>query len=108
MWPNPQETADLVTFTEEILNGKLHFLCSVVSGFEPLATIAKLLILGVKIVRTFLANNYLLKVYNGNTKTIYEICSVLIIKTLQQRQWYRSGVFIVKFEHISQIVVVFS
>ena len=24
----PQETADLVTFTEEILNGKLHFLCS--------------------------------------------------------------------------------
>ena len=29
MWPNPQETADLVTFTEEILNEKLHFLCSV-------------------------------------------------------------------------------
>ena len=29
MWPNPQETTDLVTFTEEILNGKLHFLCSV-------------------------------------------------------------------------------
>ena len=28
MWPNPQKTADLVTFTEEILNGKLHFLCS--------------------------------------------------------------------------------
>ena len=28
MWPNPQEAADLVTFTEEILNGKLHFLCS--------------------------------------------------------------------------------
>ena len=26
---NPQEVADLVTFTEEILNGKLHFLCSV-------------------------------------------------------------------------------
>ena len=26
MWPNPQEAADLVTFTEEILNGKLHFL----------------------------------------------------------------------------------
>ena len=26
---NPQFPADLVTFTEEILNGKLHFLCSV-------------------------------------------------------------------------------
>ena len=25
MWPDPQETADLVTFTEEILNGKLIF-----------------------------------------------------------------------------------
>ena len=25
MWPNPQETADFVTFTEEILNRKLHF-----------------------------------------------------------------------------------
>ena len=29
MWPNPQSPADLVTFTEEIFNGKLHFLCSV-------------------------------------------------------------------------------
>ena len=31
MSPNSQfpATADLVTFTEEILNGKLHFLCSV-------------------------------------------------------------------------------
>ena len=28
MWPNAQETADFVTFTEEILNGKLYFLCS--------------------------------------------------------------------------------
>ena len=28
MWPNPQETVDLVTFTKEILNGKPHFLCS--------------------------------------------------------------------------------
>ena len=27
---NQQETADLVTFTEEILSGKLHFLCSAI------------------------------------------------------------------------------
>ena len=26
---NPQETVDLVTFIEEILHGKLYFLCSV-------------------------------------------------------------------------------
>ena len=25
---NPQETADIVTFTEEVLNGKLDFMCS--------------------------------------------------------------------------------
>ena len=25
MRPSPQETADLVTFTKEIFNGKLHF-----------------------------------------------------------------------------------
>ena len=29
MWPNPQSPADLVTFTEKIFNGKLHFFCSV-------------------------------------------------------------------------------
>ena len=29
MWPNRQETVTLVTFTEKILNGKLHSLCCV-------------------------------------------------------------------------------
>ena len=28
MWPNQQFPADLVIFTEEILNGKFKFLCS--------------------------------------------------------------------------------
>ena len=28
MRTNPQETVDLVTFTEDILNGKLYLLCS--------------------------------------------------------------------------------
>ena len=30
MRPNPRKTADLVTFTEEMLNGKLRFLCRAV------------------------------------------------------------------------------
>ena len=30
MRPNPQETAYLVTFTEEILNGKIDLLCSAI------------------------------------------------------------------------------
>ena len=29
MWPNPQGTADLATFTEEIYNGKLPFFYAV-------------------------------------------------------------------------------
>ena len=28
MWPDPQITADFVTLTENILNGKVHYLCS--------------------------------------------------------------------------------
>ena len=32
MWPNMQKTADLVTFTEEILNGKLF--CAVMLAFQ--------------------------------------------------------------------------
>ena len=35
MWQNLQETLDLVTFTEEILDGKLHFLCSVKTVKSP-------------------------------------------------------------------------
>ena len=34
MWPNPQEAADFVTITEEILNGNLHFLCSVITAMS--------------------------------------------------------------------------
>ena len=36
MWPNPQETAGLEIFTEKILNGKLHFLCTskVLKGYN--------------------------------------------------------------------------
>ena len=38
---------------------------------------------------------------------MFEICSKLKIKTPESRQWRRSGVFIAKFEHISNIAVVF-
>ena len=32
MSPDLQFTADLVTFSEEVFNGKLHFLCSVIAA----------------------------------------------------------------------------
>ena len=47
------------------------------------------------------------KVNNRNTRTSCEICSKLTIKIPEQRQWRRSGIFIVNFEHISQLALVF-
>ena len=44
--------------------------------------------------------NYLFKVNSRNTRIRCEICSKLIIKTPERRQWRPSGVFIVNFEHI--------
>ena len=43
---------------------------------------------------------YLLKVNDKNTRKRSEICSKLTIKTPERRQWRRSGIFIVNFEHI--------
>ena len=37
MWPNPEETVDLFTFHQKILNGKPHFLCSEATVALPLA-----------------------------------------------------------------------
>ena len=34
MWPNPQFLVDMATFTEEILNWKLHFLCNVLTNLN--------------------------------------------------------------------------
>ena len=50
---------------------------------------------------------FLFKVNNKNIKTICETCLKLVIKTPEQRQCHRSGVFIVNFEHVSHIVLVF-
>ena len=49
----------------------------------------------------------MLIVYNRNTRATCEICSKLIIKAPEPRQWRRSGAFVVNFEHISDLVVVF-
>ena len=36
-----------------------------------------------------------------------KICSKLTIKIPEQPQWRRSGIFIVNFEHVSHLVLVF-
>ena len=52
-----------------------------------------------RLVHRYLVDIYLLKVNYGNTRTGCEICSKLSIKA--------PGVFIVDFEHISYLVLVF-
>ena len=50
---------------------------------------------------------YVLKINNRNTKARYEICSKLTVRTPVRHQWGHSGVFIVNFEHILGLVLVF-
>ena len=47
------------------------------------------------------------KVNKRNTRTRCKICSKLTTKISERRQWRRSGIFIVNFEHISHLVLVF-
>ena len=56
---------------------------------------------------TFPAGNYMIKVNNENARTRCGISSKLTIKTPERRQWRPSGVFIVKLEHVSYLVLVF-
>ena len=53
------------------------------------------------------AGNYMFIVNNRNTRTRCEICSKLTIKTPERRYWRHSGVFIVNFKHISDLLQVF-
>ena len=53
------------------------------------------------------AGIYMFKVNNKNTRTSREIYSKLTTKTPARHHWRRSGVFIVNFEHISHLVLVF-
>ena len=60
-----------------------------------------------KIFYHYPVGSYMFKVNNINTRTRREICSQLTIKTPERRQWRRSGVFIVNFEHILHLVLMF-
>ena len=53
------------------------------------------------------ANSYLFKVNNKNTRKGCELCLELTIKTPERSQARRFGVFIVNFEYISHLFLVF-
>ena len=50
---------------------------------------------------TYPVSIYMFKVNNRKTRTRYEICSKLTIKTPEQCQWHCSGVSIVNFEQVN-------
>ena len=55
----------------------------------------------------YLANIYLFKINNRKTRTRWEICSKLTVKTRVWRLWSRSAVFIVNFKHVSNLFLLF-
>ena len=79
MWPNLQEIADLVTFTEKTLKGKLYILCSETTFFQ-----IALEILLNKYMLYEPTNKYMLKVNNRNNRKKCEICSNLTVKTQER------------------------
>ena len=97
---NPQKTADLVTFAEEILNGKLHF-CAVIPtpSCQNLHKSVKFMVIST-------ANIYLFKVNNRNISKSYEICWKLTIKTPERHHWLCSGFLIVNSENTSHFFLV--
>ena len=95
----------------QVLNFKYYnktYLCALVH----LAVSFQLLIIFAKklhkcLTRSYPVDSYMLKVNKRNIRTGCEICSKLTIKTPEQRQWRHSGVFIVNFEYIADLVLVF-
>ena len=76
---------------------------------EILATLEQIMLseLQLMFLLPFPAGIYLLKVNNRNTRRRCEMCSKLTIKNPEQHHWRRSGVFILNFEYISHLVLVF-
>ena len=56
---------------------------------------------------TYPAGNYIFKVNNRNTRKRCAICSKLTINIPERRHWGRSGIFIVNFEYILHLVLLF-
>ena len=72
-----------------------------------LSSIVVVILISLNYIRPYPAVNYMFKVNSRNIRTRCEMCSKLTTKTPERRHWRRSSVFIVTFEHISHLVLVF-
>ena len=59
------------------------------------------------VLHNFSASLYLFKVNSGNPRAMFEICTKLPLKAPEQRHWRCCGFFMINFEQVSQIVLVF-
>ena len=104
-WPSLQFPAYLITFTEEILIGRLHSLRSESPASPAISPVSRSLLSRncqkLDVSKTAFTCS---KSTSSNFKTICEIYWKLTVKTLEQCQW-RFGVFIVYFEQILIILM---
>ena len=122
MWPNPQFPADLVTFTEEKLNGKLLFLCS---GSWSKHSMRRFVVCFLSIfdgysqkfcfkrLETWPKFRYVFRSQQTFTcsrssiESLEKVGKMLAVKTSKRRHWCRSCIFVVNFELISYVFPVF-
>ena len=75
--------------------------------YEVVNEMATLMLLKPSESITNPAGNYMFKVNKKIPRARCEICSKLTIKIPERPHWRHSGIFIVNFEHISHLVLVF-
>ena len=114
MWLNLQFHADLVTFTEEILNGKLHFLCGV-SGSTPVIKFHETCLLQVQ--NSYLTSHswylwsntvYLQNIarqqehenIQGQKLHDFFFCSLLSYVALCQHEMFVGSLFLINLEQV--------
>ena len=88
MWLNPLFSADLVTFTEEILNGKVHFLFSDThqsKGNIPQISVSQFLhvIIFILNIKKYKADFFYSNMFNTYTITC---CLALLLVTQQKNE----------------------
>ena len=92
MWPNQQFPADLVTFTEEILTGKLHFLCSVSCEISK----HNITIPRLKLISTIMGANLVQNVKPALTQSVRSVTvwtdSTVVLYWLNEKGNYRQFV----------------
>ena len=86
-YPNNIDGLEKLSVSEEI---NIFIVIFIITTSKPLLVLS--------------GNIYLFKVNSRNTRKNFEICSNLSVKA---SEWRRSGVFIVNFEHISHLFLVF-